>query len=170
MPKHAAALQLPETPQDLKSRLSAEISHLTGLSKDQLRTAWAAEFRKPPPNGLPRDLLLRTLAGRLQEKAFGGHDAATLKLLKAFAGQDADKVVLFRKLKPGTTVIREYQGVRHVVTKLETGMCSSTTDLESALSTSRHCNTPIRLGVKYTPSRYLGLSAEELFVAVQLSR
>jgi Protein of unknown function (DUF2924) len=116
MPKHAAAPTITETPLDLKSRLSAEISHLAELPKDQLRTAWAAEFRKSPPDGLSPDLLLRTLAWRLQEKAFGGHDAATLKLLKAFASQDADKVVLFRKLKPGTSVVREYQGVRHIVT------------------------------------------------------
>jgi hypothetical protein len=61
------------------------------------------------------------LAWHLQEEAFGGHDAATLKLLKAFAGQDAAKVVLFRKLKPGTTVVREYQGVRHIVTITEGG-------------------------------------------------
>jgi hypothetical protein len=49
------------------------------------------------------------LAWKVQEEAFGGHDAATQKLLKAFACKDADKVVLFRKLKPGTTVVREYQ-------------------------------------------------------------
>jgi len=55
---------------------------------------------------------VRQLAWHIQEKAFGGHDATTLRLLDAYGRQDADKVVLFGKLKPGTSVVREYQGVR----------------------------------------------------------
>ena len=53
---------------------------------------------------------MRQLAWYIQEKAFGGYDAATLRLLDAYGRQDADKVVLFRRLKPGTSVVREYQG------------------------------------------------------------
>jgi hypothetical protein len=59
-----------------------EIERLSSLSLGGLRAAWAAEFRRDPPKGLWRDLLLRTLAWRLQEKAFGGYDKATLKLLE----------------------------------------------------------------------------------------
>jgi hypothetical protein len=73
MPKNTHRTISSETPQDLKSELSAEISHLSQLSKDHLRSAWADEFRKEPPKGLTCDLLLRTLAWRLQEKVFGGH-------------------------------------------------------------------------------------------------
>jgi hypothetical protein len=63
--------------------IEAEISHLSGLPPRELRAVWQAEFRKVPPKGLWRDLLLRTLAWRLQERAFGSHDRATLKLLQA---------------------------------------------------------------------------------------
>jgi hypothetical protein len=45
-----------------------------------------------------------------------GHDPATLKLLEAYGRQDRDKVVLFKRLKPGTSIVREYQSVRHIVT------------------------------------------------------
>jgi hypothetical protein len=113
-PKKAAQSVSPEA-------IASEISRLAGLPLTELKAAWRAEFRLDVPKGLSRDLLTRTLAWHLQERAFGGHDAATLKLLKAFALQDADKVVLFRKLKPGTTVVREYQGVRHIVTITEGG-------------------------------------------------
>ena len=100
---------------DLKSSLSLEITRISSLGKDDLRAAWSAEFRKLPPAGLTRDLLVRTLAWRLQEKAFGGQDQATMKLLDAYArgkGNDA----LFHKLKSGTVLIREYRGARHTVT------------------------------------------------------
>jgi len=69
--------------------LVAEISHLAGLPLKALKAAWAAEFRREPPKGLRRDLLLRTLAWRLQEKAFGGHDRATLRLLEAYGQKKA---------------------------------------------------------------------------------
>ena len=81
MPKRANRLQNGEPAQDLNSRLSVEICRLSGLPLKELRAAWSAEFRREPPKGLWRDLLLRTLAWRLQEKAFGGHDRATLRLL-----------------------------------------------------------------------------------------
>ena len=56
------------------------------------------------------------VANYIQEKAFGGHHAATLRLLDAYGRQAADKLVLFPRPQPGTSVIREYQGVRHIVT------------------------------------------------------
>jgi hypothetical protein len=104
-----------ETSQDTQSSLAAEIACLATLPKDQLRTAWTAEFRKEPPKGLSRDLLLRTLAWRLQESAFGGHDRATLKLLDGYA-RGQGNAPIFRRLKTGTVLIREYRGVRHTVT------------------------------------------------------
>jgi Protein of unknown function (DUF2924) len=63
--------------------VAAQIGRLSGLSLADFRTAWAVEFGRDPPKGLWRDLLLRTLVWRLQERAFGGHDKATLKLLEA---------------------------------------------------------------------------------------
>jgi hypothetical protein len=98
-----------------KPDLAARIAQVAALPLDDLRTAWRAEFRRDPPKGLYRDLLLRTLAWRLQEKVFGGHDKATLKLLDAHARGKGDSPV-FRRLKAGTVLIREYQGTRHTVT------------------------------------------------------
>ena len=62
-----------------------------------------------------RDLLLRTLAWRLQEKAFGGHDRATLKLLEGL-GQKKAVDQRCQRLKTGTVLIRDFEGVRHTVT------------------------------------------------------
>ena len=100
--------------------VSAEISRLAGLPLRKLRAAWAAEFRREPPKGFWRDLLLRTLAWRLQEKAFGGHDRATVKLLDAY-GQKRAGDQRCQRLKTGTVLIREFQGVRHTVTLVQGG-------------------------------------------------
>lgn len=120
MARRAKGLATSETAELAKSRLSAEITRLAGLPLRELRDAWCAEFRKEPPEGLWRDLLLRTLAWRLQEKAFGGHDKATLKLLEDY-GQKKAGDQRCQRLKPGTTLIREFGGTRHTVTIVPEG-------------------------------------------------
>jgi hypothetical protein len=86
----------------------------------ELKGAWQAEFRRAPPKGLWRDLLLRTLAWRVQEKAFGGHDKGTLGLLEAH-GQKRAGDQRCQRLKTGTVLIRDFGGFRHTVTILPEG-------------------------------------------------
>ncbi len=83
-PKNPAQSATPEA-------IAAEIEWLAGLPPKELRTAWAAEFRRDPPKGLWQDFLLWTLAWRLQEKAFGGHDKAALRRLEAYGQNDRDQ-------------------------------------------------------------------------------
>jgi hypothetical protein len=111
-PKPVSKLAPPEA-------IAVEIDRLAGLPLAGLRAAWHREFRRPPPKGLWRDLLLRTLAWQLQEKAFGGHDKATERLLATYGKQEnrpAGQGRLNRRLKTGTVLVRDFGGVRHTVT------------------------------------------------------
>jgi hypothetical protein len=58
------------------------------------------------------------LAFRLQERAFGGLDRESLGLLESFARHTASRG---RHLKPGTVLVRDYQGQRHTVTVVPDG-------------------------------------------------
>ena len=100
--------------------IPAEVERLCSLSLRDLRVAWATEFRRDPPKGLWRDLLLRMLAWRLQEEALGGHDKATIKLLEV-AGQKRAGDQRCQRLKAGTVLIREFEGTRHTVTIVPEG-------------------------------------------------
>jgi len=95
--------------------IAAEIERLSDLPTTDLKAAWAAEFERQPPKGLWRDLLLRMLAWRLQERAFGGHDKPTLRYLEQF-GQKRAGDARCQRLKPGTVLVREFSGARHSVT------------------------------------------------------
>ncbi len=95
--------------------IALEIDRLATLPVAGLRKAWEAEFGKAPPKALWRDLLLRMLAWRLQEKALGGHDKATLRLLDSCAGK-GENGQFHERLKPGTALVREFGGTRHIVT------------------------------------------------------
>jgi hypothetical protein len=133
-----------------------EIERISGLDLAGVRSLWTATFKKVLPGGLTRDLLMRQLAWRIQEKAFGGHDAATLKILDAYARRDADKVVLFRRLKPGTSVVREYQGVRHIVTITEGGFVWQGKAYDSLSAIAREIT-----GARWNGPRFFGLRAAE---------
>src|SRR5438067_5824728 len=99
----------------ISAAVEAEISRIQTLKPEEVRALWRDTFRKEVPKALTRDLLVRTLCWHIQEKALGGHSPASLKLLASYAkGRPRDGQKL-RRLKPGTEVVREYQGERHTV-------------------------------------------------------
>jgi len=93
--------------------IEAEITHLRSLARDALRRHWRVIFGRTPPADLSKDLLRRMIAYRLQERAFGGLDRESLRFLHALARHDGSPR---RRLKPGTVLVRDYQGQRHTVT------------------------------------------------------
>jgi hypothetical protein len=131
--------------------IAAEIERLAGLPLKDLRAAWAAEFRRDPPKGLWRDLLLKTLAWRLQEKAFGGHDKATLRLLEAF-GQKKPGDARCQRLKAGTVLVREFGGARHTVAIAPDGFVWQEKTYSSLSAIAR-----IITGANWNGPRFFGL-------------
>ena len=98
--------------------IAAEIDRIRSLRLDALRRHWRLVFGRMPPTGLSKDLLGRMIAARLQERAFGGLDRDSLSFLKNLARHERP---LRRQLKPGTVLVREYQGRRHTVTTVRDG-------------------------------------------------
>src|SRR5947209_2789264 len=93
--------------------VEAEIAHIRSLGIDALRRRWRAVFGRTPPAALSKDLLGRMIAFHMQERAFGGLDRESLRLLDGFARHTG---LPRRHLKPGTVLVRDYQGERHTVT------------------------------------------------------
>jgi hypothetical protein len=135
--------------------IAAEIDRLSGLSLKDLRSAWSAEFRRDPPKGLWRDLLLRSLAWRLQENAFGGHDKPILKLLEA-KGQKRAGDERCRRLKAGTVLIRDFGGTRHTVTIAPEGFLWQENTYSSLSAIAR-----IITGTNWNGPRFFGLREGE---------
>jgi hypothetical protein len=102
------------------SRLEAEIARLRTLGISALRAEWQVIFKKPPQPGLSKDLLGRMIAYRLQEQVFGGLDPEMKRFLTTLATSKTP-ADLPERLKPGTLLVRDYQGERHEVTILRAG-------------------------------------------------
>jgi hypothetical protein len=94
----------------------AEVERLRTLGKDDLRARWSTLFGKTSPPALTKDLLGRMIAWRIQEKFYGGHDKATLRVLDGLARGKVAKPDTEPQLRPGTVLMREHGGVRCTVT------------------------------------------------------
>ena len=98
--------------------LDNEIARLRGLDIGKLRARWHTAFRQAAPPHLPRHLLFRILAYRLQADQLGDLDADTRRVLDRIgsgSSEGIDRLVaaLNRSrtaLRPGTLLTREWDG------------------------------------------------------------
>ncbi len=105
--------------------LESEIELLETLGLHALRKHWTKHLGEPPPPYRSADLLRRTLAYRLQERAAGGlSPEITRRLRKIFRDMGHGTGPAFNgvlHIKPGTVLTREWKGVLHQVRVLEDG-------------------------------------------------
>jgi len=114
------------TPPDQKT-LDVEIARLRDLDIGMLRARWQTVFGRKPPSHLPRHLLFRTLAYRLQADQLGDLDSESRRLLdgattpEAVARRVVERSTISATLKPGTTLSREWNGHMYRVTAIAEG-------------------------------------------------
>jgi hypothetical protein len=110
-----------------REKLHIEIDRLRGLDVGELQARWHTVFRRRAPPHLPRHLLFRVLAYRLQADQLGDLDAETVRLLDRSgspekAGQRAVSMgQRTAELRPGTMLGREWNGQMHRVAVLTEG-------------------------------------------------
>jgi hypothetical protein len=108
-------------PLELENRLTL----LPKMSKAQLLALWKQLLRLPPPCQCRRGLLIKFLAHRMQEQAYGGLSPAARKrlseLARKFETNPKAKLSSTSRIKPGTRLIRDWRGQSHRVTVLENG-------------------------------------------------
>ncbi len=98
-----------------REKLEVEIAYLRDLDLGGLRSRWHTEMGRAPPRHLPRHLLFRVLAYRLQANRLGDLDSHSRDLLDRAqtaekAGQRAANSKPTLDLQPGTVLAREWNG------------------------------------------------------------
>jgi hypothetical protein len=112
--------------QDRKT-LDVEIARLRDLDVGELRTRWHTVFRRRAALHLPRHVLFRVLAYRLQAIQLGDLDGESQRILdRSGSPEDSGQraVDLNRRtvnLRPGTVLGREWNGQMHRVAVLAGG-------------------------------------------------
>ena len=95
-----------------------EIAGLADQSTHELKLAWRRLYRTDPPVGLSRDLLIRALANKMQERAYGGPSLAMKRHLNTLAEGFEKGRLSFDPgvvLKSGAKLVREWRGHAHAV-------------------------------------------------------
>ena len=98
--------------------LDNEIARMRGLDVGELRARWHIVFRRRAPPHLPRHLLFRILAYRLQADRLGQLDNESRRLLDRIGSGSAERIGRLvadlnlprTELRPGTLLTREWDG------------------------------------------------------------
>jgi Protein of unknown function (DUF2924) len=99
--------------------MAETLARLSATTIFELRGEWRRLHRMQPPMRLSRDLLMRGITYKLQERPLGGLSQSLLRRLGRLNGNskasDGQKPVPPISLKPGTRLVREWRNVTHTV-------------------------------------------------------
>jgi Protein of unknown function (DUF2924) len=105
--------------------VEAELDRLATMPIAGLRTRYRELFRSDPPKAFGPDLLRRSVAHRIQENAYGGLSRPMQRLLdqliKEYAAKPGGRIVLPRRIKPGSVLVRQWKGKSYRVMVLADG-------------------------------------------------
>lgn len=137
--------------------LKRQLAKLAKSPIAALRLDWRAVFKIEPPPAFGRDLLRRVLTQRLQESHHGGLPVAArrelARLARSRAGPANTKVP--RRIKPGSVLLREWQGVSHRVTVLTHGFEYAGRPHDSLSQIAR-----LITGTRWNGPRFFGLRSK----------
>jgi hypothetical protein len=137
------------------------LSRLPKLDIRELREEWRGLYKTDASPHLSRELLIRAVAYRMQEVALGGLRPEPQRQLRQIAMElkqtGAAGIRLRRQLKPGTRLMREWQGRTYEVVVLDEGVSWRGTQYRSLSAIARKItgtawSGPLFFGLKQTRS------------------
>ena len=144
------------------NELEDEIAHLRDLDLRGLRARWHSVFRRKAPDHLPRHLLYRMIAYRLQAERLGDLDRDTQRFLDRVAARTRNGDELLAKgdrrpgLQPGTILVREWDGKSQRVVVLDQGYAWNGTTYRSLTEIAFAIT-----GTRWSGPRFFGLRREK---------
>src|SRR5215218_8121171 len=135
------------------THVEAELIRLACADTNGLARRWRVLFGGRAPD-LPRALLLRILAYRIQADAAGDLDPTTIRLLDRLGRGEIAEIPLpeLRAVKPGTLLVREWEGTLQRVVVLESGFAWNGVTYESLSKVARAIT-----GTNWNGPRFFGL-------------
>ena len=144
------------------AKLEAELARLVELDFEMLKARWRSTTGLAAPVGVPRSVLLKMLAYRLQVDAFGDLDPDTARFLHRIA---SDRSLAGAKTLPlpdkaragqGAIFVREWEGVTHHVMHMADGYAWNGSTYRSLSEVARAIT-----GVRWNGPRFFGLRNRE---------
>lgn len=140
--------------------VEAELDRLASMPIVQMRQRYRELFRADPPQAFGPDLLRRSIAHRIQEKAYGGLSRSTQRLLdqmvKAFAAKPDGKLIPPPRIKPGSILVRNWKGKSYHVTVTAEGFAYDGTSYGNLSEIALHIT-----GTRWNGPRFFGLRTKQ---------
>jgi len=149
------------------------VSRLVKLDIGELRQQWRDLYKTQAPRHFSRELLVRAVAYRMQELVRGGlrpePQRQLLRIAQQFKETGAATIRARPDLKPGTRLMREWQGRSYDVLVLDDGFSWQGTCYRSLSAIARKItgtawSGPLFFGLKQTRSASLQSSRARLSV------
>lgn len=134
---------------------SPTIADLPSLSRTALGSLWTRLFNRPVPRGLSPQLMIRFLAFELQARTSCGLPAGFTEALAKCAGAAAAAAKPATRLRPGGRLLREWNGVTHVVDIDEGGFLWSGRRFGSLSAIAKEIT-----GAHWSGLRFFGLTGD----------
>ena len=134
---------------------SHDLARLDTFERDALIAAWRQIVKTPLPKGISRQLMVQILTYEAQVQQHGGLKPAVLRRLARWAAGRPQAPA--PRLRPGARLVREWNGVSHVVDVTEAGLMWRGRRYRS-LSAVAHAIT----GTRWSGPRFFGLLAEDV--------
>ena len=138
--------------------LPVDLARLPGMTAAELETVWRSHLGGSPSGRLPKSLVARLFAYRLQVQRSGDLTKQALGFLQRIAaeieaGKNPDVPYPDeRRLKPGSFLIREHDGVQHRVMVLDEGYAWSGKTFASLSGVAKAIT-----GTNWNGQRFFGL-------------
>ena len=164
------------------ARLENEIISIGDLSRDELIARWTRQFGCPPPKGIKNNLLERAAAWQLQSKWLGGLSANARRIMRQRSSLAKDGATLQGRgtarlndrqsdgfdqsgsieqqrpvrlrlvPKPGSRLLREWNGSTHVIEVIEAGFVLDGKTYKSLTAIAKRIT-----GAHWSGPRFFGL-------------
>jgi hypothetical protein len=145
--------------------IEAELDRLPTMRIVNLRTRYRELFRVEPPKALGPDLLRRSIAQQIQERAYGGLSREYQRLLdqlvKSAGAKPNGRLELPRRIKPGSELVRTWNKRTYRVVVLKDGFAyegrayKSLSEIASEI-TGTNWNGPRFFGLRRSPDETAG--------------
>ncbi len=149
----------PSTLKPADPEIEDELDRLATAPIVELRKRYREVLRTDPPKAFGPDLLRRSIAYRMQERAYGGMSRPTQRLLdqlvKAMATKPMGKLELPRRIKPGSELVRTWRGKTYRVVVLQDGFA-----YESKMYASLSEIASLIAGTNWNGPRFFGLRSK----------
>lgn len=136
------------------SKVDEMLEGIEAMDLQTLRDQWEELYRVEFPRAMSKELLRLAVAYKIQEREFGGLSRRTSLRLRAFSNSNSVNIsaVSSSQLKPGTKLLREWNGKVHEVSSLENSRYAYAGRIWKSLSEIAREIT----GVRWSGPRFFG--------------